>query len=120
MIFRVCDHYEDIEINCSEDEICFVCYDGPSLSKPMMQLRNQHKYKANCGCNGPIHEACLTDWIQHQHKCPICRSNAVLVMETVETGNNHSHRHRVVVWMVYVVFTWPLWNRLFTYFDFKR
>jgi hypothetical protein len=77
MIYRVCEHYDDNQINSNSlvipDE-CFICYEiRTNKENYPISLKSQINYEKSCGCDGWIHKQCFDIWYKKQKTCPVCR-----------------------------------------------
>jgi hypothetical protein len=112
MIFRVCEHYDNIDQNSdnsdknsdnsdknsvnsdknkyenNEDNIiegkeCFICFEDECINSFIIDLKEQTLYIKNCLCNGYIHVDCLNRWIDLYNSCPVCRKTVLKVDQTI-------------------------------------
>ena len=78
MLFRVCEHYDDNQVNYEKSIIyhkeCFICFDIITINEVKCNtLNNQSLCIKNCTCDGAVHKKCLKIWVDLHKSCPICR-----------------------------------------------
>jgi hypothetical protein len=91
MIFRVCEHYDNIDQNSqqnNEDTIverkeCFICFEDECVNSFIIDLKEQTICIKNCLCNGYIHVECLKTWIDLHNSCPVCRKSVLKMDQTI-------------------------------------
>jgi hypothetical protein len=73
MLYRVCDHYEDL-IENNNKNVCFICFEieNENETHPIL-LNEQIMYAKDCACDASVHKSCLKLWFNVNKSCPICR-----------------------------------------------
>jgi len=62
----------------STDESCIICLEHITENDPAFYNGEiPNIYNIKCQCRPKIHKTCMTDWINHEHTCPICSKNIV-------------------------------------------
>jgi len=85
MYFRVCEHYDNINLPISTFDPgyqnvneCFICFEYKNEEGIIpIYLNKQSLYLNRCICNGSVHNECLKIWFYKNKTCPICRIKVI-------------------------------------------